>query len=265
MIRRIPRPATPTGEMPFLDHLEELRWRILYSLIALVLGFIAGFIVVTKYDVLGLLVEPVLPYLPEGQKLVYLSPMEPFFLTLKLAGLIGLLLAAPVIVYQIWAFVAPALKKEERRSIVPSFYLGLVLFAAGAALAYYAALPVTLKFGMSFQVETLEPNLTVGPYLALVVRMLLAFGLVFELPIVILILSAFGIVDPAMLRSKRRHAIVVFAIVASIITPGDIIVLTLLLMVPLLLLYELSIVLSAMVERRRVRMRRQMLADVGDA
>ena len=259
--RRIPRPVSPAGEMPFLDHLEELRWRILYSLIALVLGSIVGFLVVTEFDVLGLLIDPVEPFLPEGQKLVYLSPMDPFFLTLKLALLIGVLLAAPVLVYQVWAFVAPALHREERRAIVPSFYLGLVLFAIGAALAYFAALPVTLKFGMSFQTDSLEPNLTVGPYLALVVRMLLAFGLVFELPIVILILSALGIVDPAMLRSKRRHAIVMIAIVASVITPGDVVLLTLFLMVPLVLLYEMSIGLSGMMERRRARLERRLAAE----
>ena len=251
--------------MPFLDHLEELRWRILYSLIALILGTIAGFLIVTEFDVLGWLIAPVEPYMPDGKKLVYLSPMEPFFLTLKLAVLVGLLLAGPVMIYQIWRFVAPALHKEEQRMIVPSFYLGLVLFAAGGALAYFAALPVTLKFGMSFQTTSLEPNLTVGPYLALVVRMLLAFGFVFELPIVILILSAFGVVDPAMLRSKRRHAAVAFAIVASVITPGDVIVLTLFLMVPLLLLYELSIGLSGMVERRRVRLERRLATEAADA
>ena len=265
MSRRIPRPATPTGEMPFLDHLEELRWRILYSLIALVIGVIAGFLIVTEYDVLGLLIEPIRPYLGEDQRLAYLSPADPFFITLQLSFLVGALLAAPVIIYQIWVFVSPALKKEERRSIVPAFFLGLILFAGGAALAYWYALPVTLKFFAGFQTASLEQNITIGPYLALVVRMLLAFGLVFELPIVILILSVFGIVDPAMLRSKRRYAIVLFAIVASIITPGDIIVLTLLLMIPLMLLYELSIVLSAMVERRRVRARRAILAEAADA
>ena len=251
--------------MPFLDHLEELRWRILYSLIALVVGSIIGFLVVVEFDVLALLIAPVEPYLPEGKKLVYLSPADPFFLTLKLAVLLGFLLALPVLVYQIWAFVAPALHRDERRVIVPAFYLGLLLFVAGAALAYYAALPVTLKFFTSFQTGSLEPNLVVGPYLALVVRMLLAFGAVFELPIVVLILSAFGVVDPAMLRSKRRHAIVVFAVLASIITPGDVVILTLFLMVPLLLLYELSIGLSSMMERRRVRLNRQMLAEAADA
>ncbi|HUF13135.1 MAG TPA: twin-arginine translocase subunit TatC [Longimicrobiales bacterium] len=265
MRRRIPRPATAAGDMPFLDHLEELRWRILYALIALVIGAIAGFILVTEFDVLGLLIAPVEPYLGEGQRLAYLSPTDPFFITLKLALLVGLLLSAPVMIYQGWAFLSPALHREERRAIVPSFYLGLVLFTVGAALAYWAALPVTLRFMMGFQVESLEQNLTVGPYLSLVVRMLLAFGLVFELPIVILILSAFGIVDPAMLRSKRRHAIVLIAVVASVITPGDVVLLTLFLMVPLILLYELSIGLSGLMERRRVRLRREMLAEAADA
>ena len=126
--RRIPRSASAAAEMPFLDHLEELRWRILYSLIALVIGGIAGFVIVTELDVLHWLIEPVEPFLPEGQKLVYLTPLEPFFLTLKLALLVGLLLSGPVLIYQIWAFVAPALHREERRMIVPAFYLGLILF-----------------------------------------------------------------------------------------------------------------------------------------
>ena len=251
--------------MPFLDHLEELRWRVLYSLITLIVGAIIGFVLVTEVDLLGLLIAPVEPYLGENRRLAYLSPTDPFFITLKLALLVGLLLSAPVIVYQVWAFVAPALEREERRAIVPSFYLGLVLFLLGAALAYFAALPVTLKFMMSFQTESLEQNLTVGPYLSFVVRMLLAFGLVFEMPIVILVLSVFGIVDPAMLRSKRRHAIVVITILASVITPGDVVLLTLFLMIPLILLYEMSIGLSALVERRRVRLRREAHADAADA
>lgn len=251
--------------MPFLDHLEELRWRVLYSMVALVIGAIVGFVLVTEFDLLGLLIEPVQPYLGEHRRLAYLSPTDPFFITLKLAVLVGLLLAAPVIIYQLWSFVAPALHRDERRAIVPSFYLGLVLFLMGAALAYFAALPVTLQFMMSFQTESLEQNLTVGPYLSFVVRMLLAFGLVFEMPIVILVLSVFGIVDPAMLRSKRRHAIVVITILASVITPGDVVLLTLFLMIPLILLYEASIGLSALVERRNVRLRRQAQAQAADA
>lgn len=250
--------------MPFLDHLEELRWRILYGLITLIIGSIIGFLVVTEFDVLGLLIAPVQPYLGADQRLAYLSPADPFFITLKLALLVGVLLSAPVLVYQVWAFVAPALHRDERRVIVPSFYFGLLLFAMGVALAYFAALPVSLKFFAGFQTESLEQNITIGPYLSLVVRMLLAFGLVFEMPVVILILSAFGIVDPAMLRSKRRHAIVIITVVASVITPGDVVLLTLFLMVPLVLLYEMSILLSGMMERRRVRLHRARMAEAVD-
>lgn len=251
---RIPRPASPRGEMPFLDHLEELRWRLLYCMIGLVVGSLIGFLVVTEFEVLALLIRPIEPLLGEGERLVYLSPADPFFITLKLALLIGVLLAFPVLVYHTWAFLAPALHPTERRSIVPAFYLGLVLFVAGMALAYFAALPVTLEFFEGFGVaRTLEANYVVGPYLALVVRMLLAFGLVFELPVVVMVLSAIGVVDPAMLRAGRRYAIVAITVLASVITPGDVVLLTLFLMVPLILLYEMSIGLSGLVWRRRQR------------
>lgn len=240
------------GEMPFLDHLEELRWRILWGLVALLVGAVVGFWLVNQFNLLGLLIEPVESFLETG-KLNYLSPTDPFFLTLKLALVIGLILAAPILIYQLWAFVAPALLPSEKRAIVPSMYLGLVLFAAGVALAYFVALPVTLRFLMGFQVESLQQNLTANHYLAFVVRLLLAFGLVFELPVVLLVLAVLGVVDSKMLASKRRHAIVVSAVVASVITPGDLIMLTFLLMLPLILLYELGIGLTKLVERRRAR------------
>lgn len=249
-----------SDEMPFLDHLEELRTRILWAMGALVVGAVVGFVLVTRFDVLGLLIAPMEPLL-DGSKLKYLSPTDPFFITLKLALIVGALLASPVIVYQIWLFVSPALMPHEKRAIIPAFYLGLVLFAAGAALAYFAALPVTLDFMAGFQTDSLEQNITIGPYLSLVIRLLLAFGLIFELPVVVLILAVIGIVDSRMLAAKRRHAIVLLTIVASVITPGDVIVLTLFMMVPLVLLYELSISLARVVERRRAR----ALDAAGDA
>lgn len=240
------------AEMPFLDHLEELRGRIIWSLASLLVGAGVGFFLVTHYGVLGLLIDPIRPFLEDG-KLAYLSPTEPFFITLKLAVIVGVLLAAPIVLYHVWAFVAPALLPHERRAIVPAFYLGLVLFAAGVLVGYFAALPVTLKFMLSFQTESLRQNITIGPYLGFIIKMLLAFGLVFEMPVVVLILAMIGVVDSKMLAAKRRHAIVINLIVASLITPGDLIVLTLFLMVPLVLLYELSIGLARMVERRRER------------
>jgi sec-independent protein translocase protein TatC len=242
---------TPSGEMPFLDHLEELRWRILWSLLAVTVCAVVGFFLVTRLDVLGILVAPIEPLLG-GTRLKYLSPTEPFFITLKLAILVGLVLASPIVIYQVWAFLSPALLPSEKRVIVPALYMGLVLFAAGVAMAYTIVLPVTLRFTMGFQTESLEQSITIGPYLAVVTRLLLAFGIVFELPVVVLILSALGLVTPQFLASKRRHAIVVITVLASVLTPGDVITVTVMMMVPLMFLYELSIVLSRLVSRKRV-------------
>jgi sec-independent protein translocase protein TatC len=247
----MPNAAPTAGEMPFLDHLEELRWRMIWSLLAVVVCAVAGFFLVTRMDVLGLLVAPIKPFL-HGSKLKYLSPTEPFFITLKLAISVGLVLASPIVIYQIWAFLSPALLPSEKRYIVPALYLGLVLFALGVAMSYKVVLPMTLSFTMGFQTESLEQNIVIGEYLGFVTRLLLAFGGVFELPVVILILSAMGLVTPEFLASKRRHAIVIITVLASVLTPGDVITLTLMMMVPLILLYEFSIILSKMVTRRRV-------------
>jgi sec-independent protein translocase protein TatC len=247
----MPKPVTPpAGEMPFLDHLEELRWRLIWSLIAVTLCAVLGYFLVTRLDVLGLLVEPIKPFL-HGTKLKYLSPTEPFFITLKLAVSVGLVLASPIVIYQIWAFLAPALLPSERRIIVPALYMGLVLFALGVLMSYEIVLPMTLSFTMGFQTESLEQSIVIGQYLAFVTRLLLAFGGVFELPVVVLILSAMGLVTPEFLSSKRRHAMVVITVLAALLTPGDVITLTLMMMVPLFLLYEFSIVLSRLVARRR--------------
>jgi len=242
--------STPAGEMPFLDHLEELRWRMIWSLLAVLVCAVAGYFLVTRLDVLGLLVDPIKPFL-RGTKLKYLSPTEPFFITLKLAVTVGLVLASPIVIYQVWAFLAPALLPSEKRVIVPALYLGLVLFAAGVLMSYELVLPMTLRFTMSFQTESLEQSIVIGEYLGFVTRLLLAFGAVFELPVVVLILSALGLVTPEFLAGKRKHAMVIITVMASLLTPGDVITLTIMMMVPLFFLYELSIALSRLVTRRR--------------
>jgi sec-independent protein translocase protein TatC len=242
----------PSGsdEMPFLDHLEELRWRILWSLLAVAVGAVIGWFLVTRFDVLGLLIEPMRPLLAGG-KLAYLSPADPFLVTLKLTLTTGVLLASPVVIYQFWVFLSPALMPEEKRAIIPALYFGLVLFLVGMALAYFVALPIMFQFFAQFQQASLEQNITIGPYMAVVTRTLLGFGLVFELPVVMLVLAAVGVVDTTTMRKGRRWAIVIITIVASFITPGDVVILTIFLMIPLLLLYELGIMLARVVERRR--------------
>jgi len=248
----VSRHRNPRGEMPFLDHLEELRWRIFWSLAAVAVGTAIGFALVYYFHVLELLVEPVRAARGEADfRLIYLSPADPFFITLKLSVLLGVILAFPVVAYQVWAFLSPALEKDEKRAIVPALYLGLLLFVAGVAMAYFAALPVTLQFFKAFEGPSLQEQLEVGKTIAFVTKLLLAFGAVFELPVVIMVLSAMGLVTPEFLRAKRRHAIVGLAVVASLMTPGDVITLTVMMMVPLVLLYELSILLSSGIARRR--------------
>lgn len=244
------RPGHNVGEMPFLDHLEELRWRALWSLLAVILGTVVGFILVDRMHAMELLIRPIEPFL-DGGRLKYLSPTDPFFVTLKLSLITGLVLASPIVIYQVWAFLAPALLPSEKRVIVPALYMGVVLFISGVVMSYELVLPMTLRFTMGFQTEFLEQSIVIGPYMAMVTRLLLAFGIVFELPVVILILSALGLVTPEFLASKRRHAVAGIAILAAVLTPGDVITVTLMMMAPLVLLYELSIVLSRLVARRR--------------
>lgn len=242
----------PKAEMPFLDHLEELRWRILRSLIAIVIGFVAGLVVVTSLDITNLLLEPGRAIFGEDWIPQVLAPTDTFFIMLKVSLAIGLILASPTIIYQAWAFLAPALEKHERRAIVPALYMGLVLFVAGVVLAYFV-LPISLRFLTGLLSNLVEHNWTFGYYMEFVVKLMLAFGILFELPVVVLVLSALGLVTPAFLRSKRRHAIVIIATLAAILSPGDVIVVTVIMMAPIYLLFEMSILISDVIWRRRQR------------
>lgn len=236
------------GEMPFLDHLEELRWRIFKAVGALVVGTGIGFYMFRRFDLAGVLIGPAEMYLTNG-KLQVLSPADPFFFIVKTSILLGIILSFPVIVYQIWAFLAPALEKRERRIIIPSLVGGMFLFAFGVWGAYVFALPVSLQFLAGIEIEYLQAAYTANDYLSFVVRLLLAFGLLFELPVVVLILSAFGLVTPKFLRAKRRHAMVIITVLASFLSPGDLVMVTVVMMIPMVFLYEVSILLSVLVWR----------------
>jgi sec-independent protein translocase protein TatC len=249
------RGANAAGEMPFLEHLEELRWRVAYSLIALVVGGAIGLFVVDYFGVMGLLIEPVLPYLPDG-RLNYFDPISPFMVYFKLSLVVGFILAFPVIVYQVWGFLSPGLTEREKKWIVPSLYFGVVLFAVGVSMGYFWVLPITFEVLTGFQTEYLANEMEVNNYLAFVTKLLLGFGFVFELPIVVMILSALGIVTPRFLREKRRHAIVAMTVVSIVLTPADLISATMM-MVPLLLLYEVSIFHSALIYRKKAEAREE--------
>jgi sec-independent protein translocase protein TatC len=241
-----------SNEMPFLDHLEELRWRIIWSLIALVIAVGAAFAALMRVDVIGLLEKPISPYL-HGGKLVYTHPGDPFSIVLNAAVVLGVIIALPIILYQIWAFVSPALHRHEKRILVPLFFFATVLFLAGVALAFFVVLPLAVSWLMGFQTQALSPMITASEYFSFATSMTLAFGLCFELPIVILALAMLGIVTPQLLNRYRRHALVICAIAGAFLTPGDLVWTTMAMAIPLYLLFELSVALTYVVYRRRVK------------
>ena len=178
------------GEMPFLDHLEELRWRILRSLGAIVVGFGIGLWLVQQFQLVNLLKQPIAPYLTgAGGKLIVTSPTEPVMIVFKLGFIVGLVLASPIILWQLWAFLAPALYAREKRALVPALFVGLLLFLTGAALAYVFVVPQALRVLFSFQTEAIQPFITYDNYFDFVLQVVLALGISFELPLVIIILA----------------------------------------------------------------------------
>ena len=242
--------AKGNAEMPFLDHLEELRTRLIWMAVAVLTLSVAGFFIVTELDVIGLLKRPITPLVPEGM-LLFTSPTEPMTVTLKLSFVIGFVLALPIVVYHVWAFLSPALFEREKKVLVPALMGAFVLFLLGVAMAYFMVLPLALRFLLGFQTEALAPIITIGEYLRFATRLILAFGVIFELPLVTLLLSLLGIINAGTLRKYRRHAIVGVSVLSALLTPADVGTM-IMMMVPLLLLYEVSILLVAAVDRRRL-------------
>lgn len=255
---------SPAGEMPFLDHLEELRMRLFWSFGALAVATMAAFALVWNYPVVDIVATPIKPYLPDG-KLIFTHPADPIAIVLKVAFGLGLAGAAPVIVYQLWAFLSPALHAHEKRVVLPVIGGAFALFLTGAFLAVRFAMPAMFDVLYSFQSASLTPMISAREYVGFAVTMCLAFGGAFQLPIVILALTLLGLVTPSSLAKFRKHAAVLSFIVASVITPGDLIIMTLWLGVPLYGLYEVSIVLSWIVHRARQRRARAADPSIGKA
>lgn len=242
-------PPHPDATMSFLDHLEELRRRVLWSLAALVVGAVIGFVITTQLEVIAFLTRPVRPLLEDG-RLAYLNPTEPFLVTLKVSAFVGVILALPVIFWQFWRFVAPGLVEREKKIFIPAVFASVVLFVGGAALAFYMALPLGLKFFFSFADEALKPVITINQYFGFAMQVTLMFGIVFETPLVILLLTWVGVLSPRTLMTYRRHAIAAIAVISAVMTPADVFSMVIM-MVPLYLLYEISVTVGWVIERRR--------------
>ena len=247
------------AEMPFLDHLEELRWRIIWSLGALVFGVVVSFALLLRFErpVLLWLQGPILPFL-HGRRLMNTHPGEGFSILMQTALIGGIIFALPVIIYQVWAFLSPALHRHEKRVGIPVIVGAVFLFVCGAALAWYLVLPMTLRFLTGIGDDAFDQMITASEYFGFIISLVLAIGAVFELPILVLLLSTFGLVTPKFLAKFRRHALVGSFVIAAFITPGDLFVTNVILTVLLYLLYEFSIILSFLVFRKREK---QRLAD----
>jgi Tat protein translocase TatC len=240
--------------MPFLEHLEELRVRLIRVLGAVIVGFGIGYWAVQRFHGVQLLKEPIAPFLQvTGGKLVVTSPTEPVMITLKLALVVGLVLVSPYVIYQTWAFLSPALYAREKRLVVPALVAGTLMFIAGSAFGFLVLLPKSLPILFSFQSEGLENLITFSEYFGFTLQLVLAMGLAFEIPLVIMLLTGLGVVTPATLNRFRRFAVVLAAVAGAVLSPGADLLSMILMTVPILLLYELGFVGSWLIHRRQLR------------
>ena len=229
--------------LTLVEHLAELRNRIIYMAAV----FVAA--VLLSYNFSEILVTDMIGIVPDIS-FVFISPAELLLSYIKIAVIIGLSVSSPFLIMQVWLFVSPGLEKKERRTMLFSLLFGGVFFILGAVFAYVVVLPLVLEFFMGFQVEGIEEMISFSSYLSLIVNTVLSFGLIFELPSIMVIMVRFGIVKVRFLRKNRKYIILVIFVVAAVLTPPDIISQTLLAL-PMILLFELGIFLSRIVERKR--------------
>jgi len=241
----------PAGAMTFFEHLTELRKRIINSLISIGIGAGIGWFVAPYF--VTWITKPMLKALGDAhldQKLVYTHPAGYLNLLITLSVYLGLVIASPWILYQIWLFVAPALYRHERKAITGFLFSTVLLFLSGIAFGYFVSMPYVLHFLISFQ-GPVVPLISINEYFDLILLVLLGLGLVFELPVLIFILSLFGIVTPKFLMDNFRYAILVIAILAAILTPTPDAMTMLVFMAVLVGLYFLGVGVSWLVVRRR--------------
>lgn len=253
-------PAPPDGNpaaggfkpMTLLQHLEELRKRLLHAAIAAALAFCVTY--AYHEEIFRVLAQPLTRYLPEGGRLVYLKLQEPFTLYIKVAFVAGLILAAPFILYQVWLFISPGLYRHEKRYALPFIVFSSTLFIAGCLFAYFIAFPSACAFFIQMG-QPYVPNIDIDFFFDLALFIILGMGAVFQLPIVIAFLSMMGMVTPGFLLRKFRHAVVIIFIVAAVISPTTDAINLIIFAAPMLVLYILSIGVSGLFAWRKKRTR----------
>lgn len=241
-----PQRALNERRLPVVNHLEELRKRLWECLVVIVLAAIISFAWIDQ--LVEWLKRPAGPALG---RLAFFSPPEAFMAYMKVAITVGLFLSAPMILAQVWAFISPGLTTRERRYGFGFIWWGSLLFLAGGAFAYWVLLPVSLSFLLNFGHGQLEPVISINRYLAFTTMVIFSCGLAFQLPLVMFILARLGLVNSTMLRQKWRHAVVIIVVASAILTPTADVATLLLLAVPMLALYEISIWVTGFSASRR--------------
>ncbi len=235
-------------EMTLLEHLEELRNRLVKVIIGIFLGTLAC--VPLSRQLFNYIMLPLFHSLPEGSKMIYTSPHEAFFVYLKTALISGIFLTLPFSFYQIWLFVKPGLYPEERKYIIPIAISSALLFISGALFGYFVIFPYAYTFFMSFSNIHISPMISMKEGLSFAIRILIAFGLVFELPLIIFFLARLGLVTSKTLKKYRKYAILIAFIVSAILTPPDAVT-QILMAVPLIILYEVGIWIAFLFGKER--------------
>lgn len=239
------------GKMSLFEHLADLRKRLVYSAIAIAIGFVIGFSVSKK--VIDFIVQPMVQALRQahyGDKLIYTSPAGFVNLLITLGFYLGIVIALPVVLYQVWLFIAPGLYKHERKAVMSFIVSSVFLFLSGIAFGYFILLPYVLKFLISFQ-GPFQPLISINEYFDLILVVMLGLGLIFQLPILVFVLSWFGIVTPQWLWKNLRYAILIITVIAAIVTPTPDATTMLIFMSPMIGLYFVGIGVSYMVFRKK--------------
>jgi len=266
----------PDEKMSFVSHLEELRKRIVVSLIAISTGFVLTF----SYSetILRILKRPLTtdlvfhrgyPFVRSVSRpgppvdLIFLAPAEAFWMHMKVAFLTGLLLVLPVVLHQIWKFIAPGLLPREKRYALPFVVLGTIFFVFGLLFCFYFVLPFALKFLLTYKTENLKPMISIGNYVDFTAKFLLAFGLIFELPLGIGVAAKLGVVTPQFLSKNRKYAILINFVIAAILTPTPDVFNQCLMALPMCLLYEVGIVAARLLVKTRAAAPQEAAEEAG--
>jgi len=235
-------------EQTFIDHLIDLKKCVINTLLIIVLGFCAC--IYFSESIFNFIRAPITPYLGEMGGLVFTAPIDKFMAYIKVSFLAGAIVTCPFWLYQIWNFIAPGLYRHEKKLAAYFIFFGSILFAAGVLFVYKLVYPMAFKYLLTFGSEIDKPMITINEYLSFFITTTLLFGLAFEMPLIIVVLAMLGVIDDQFLREKRRMAIMLIAVLAAIITPPDAVSM-LSMLAPMMLLYEMSILIVKYVVKKR--------------